>query len=1233
MSDFQAVPGDQSAPGWQELNGLYSAGHSFDEIDEYKAQTTLALQQAGHSDDEVNDYWGQKKPDVSQTSDIVNTNINDMVEESKKRPVNPKHADYATNLWQAFGAGLQSSTWGLELRGKMPDTEIDPNEQNTGMRVAGMVGQFAGDSPDIAVGSLLGAGGGPAGMAAGGMGLAAFVRKGLIDQYQKGDIQNVSEFSDRVLGETVETAKAAATAYAATALGGIAGTVAGEAAGKVLPEAASSAISTVSKLGTEIGAYGSIGAGLEGRMPNRRDFTDAAIVMGGMHGLGFVAGKLGNAYAATEAHPSDIAAEAEKNVELKQQLLSHDMEQPPEAAPTKLERVPIEETQEGSTEKPKTQMALVKDESINDFSPKVKDVERSPEEQEVISKMKPERDKPNKSIGEKFDDWYAKTVDFTDPLKVAVSALKDKTGIELEADKDPHVLARIFAGFNDKVRMTLEHGFQNNDGDFDGKGLNDIYRRVPDNDQLGFDAYSVAKRGIELHEQGKVPWKDFNLENAKKLVEAGKDKFEGLHRERVDFANKALLYGVKAGVLNIDMVKASVENNNEYIPFGRIIPPDELTGEIHGNGKLINKIEGSELDLKDPRLSLYKNVEAIMRRADINKIRMSALENLSFNPDGNYDHGNTQNDFLREVRVDGGLKKNQIAIFRDGKVSALEGTPGVIESLKRLEGDPTIAGTALKIAGAFAKAVRVGSTADPGFGIRHSIRTSIMSGFYTKTGQVPFIHPVQYLSEFMKGESDNYRNWLYDGGASQGLDDIKKSYIDSGLQESDQKFPYLNQAWNVIKKPFEATESFVKMTDNLSRFTEYSRAIDQGKSRTKAAFLAREVTPDFQKVGLQRSAMRIIVAFQGAHINSLDRMAQGIKEDPGQFSIGAGAMVAATAALWFVTKDDKDIQDQAGYLKDQYWSFKVPAFFDSKNNDEAFGGQKPSTIFHISKPWSAGIMIASGTERVLDAYYKKNPNAIEGFGKSLFDSVVPNLTPSMLSPVMDQLADKNLFSGRQLVNDQQKKMLPEMQYQPYTSETAKQLGRAIGYVPYVKDLGPSEDPLASPEVVENYVKGWGGRLGSWALQASDAALRATGVTPKNTGPSSVAWTAADYPILNEFMTRFPSMKTQPVENFYKNLDEVTKVQNSINQAYRKNNPDQGNQIFAEHQEEMMPLKGVSQAISNGKKYIDMIQQNPTIDPVQKRQLIDTALFQIGSMANMGNQMAEEFKKAQKGQSK
>ncbi len=65
-------------------------------------------------------------------------------------------------------------------------------------------------------------------------------------------------------------------------------------------------------------------------------------------------------------------------------------------------------------------------------------------------------------------------------------------------------------------------------------------------------------------------------------------------------------------------------------------------------------------------------------------------------------------------------------------------------------------------------------------------------------------------------------------------------------------------------------------------------------------------------------------------------------------------------------------------------------------------------------------------------------------------------------------------------------------------------------------------------------------------------------------------------------------------------------------------------IQAAHPDYQVRLDGIAKGISTARKLFENVQDNPSIPTVQKRQLLDTTLFQIGSMAKEGNKMMNDF---------
>lgn len=215
-------------------------------------------------------------------------------------------------------AGYQQSVTGLATRGKAPEVAIDTETPWYG-RLASTLAGMVGDAPAMVPGFIGGAAaGGAAGTAiapgpgtvagtaiggfAGANALPAALRATMMEAYTKGEVTSSADFIERSLHVAWETTKAGivggATGGAGIVAKGVLPVVAGPVTRALVPTAA------------QIGTMATVGKGLEGQLPEPQDFLDAALVIGGLHGAGVVAGKLRTVYARTGKQPAEVVADA-----------------------------------------------------------------------------------------------------------------------------------------------------------------------------------------------------------------------------------------------------------------------------------------------------------------------------------------------------------------------------------------------------------------------------------------------------------------------------------------------------------------------------------------------------------------------------------------------------------------------------------------------------------------------------------------------------------------------------------------------------------------------------------------------------------------------------------------------------------------------------------------------------------------------------------------------------------
>ena len=283
-------------------------------------------------------------------------------------------------------------------------------------------------------------------------------------------------------------------------------------------------------------------------------------------------------------------------------------------------------------------------------------------------------------------------------------------------------------------------------------------------------------------------------------------------------------------------------------------------------------------------------------------------------------------------------------------------------------------------------------------------------------------------------------------------------------------------------------------------------------------------------------------------------------------------------------------------------------------------------------------MFGSIPERILDAYYAKNPKVFDEMGQKLMGgdlpgaakhltemdpkhfkglastvkgAFLPNFVPQAASPIIEQFANRSLFTGRPLVPQYLDNLLPQQQANPYTSDTAKWIGGIMSKIPGLDAPGGA----ASPIMVENYIRAWTGGLGMHALSLSDGALRGAGVVPSKIAPTL---TNADKTLWKAFAVRFPEAGANSVQDFYEESTKRMSAKKTISYLQKQGQVEDSRQVMQDNV--LGAAEGIRKAMGAQFKLVRDTYRNPNMTPDQKRQFIDTSYLQIIKLAQTGNKM-------------
>lgn len=1158
------------------------------------------------------------------------------------------------------------------------------------MYAGGLIGAgLAGGAGAAATPEFAGAGGIPAAVVGAGMGAfaaPAMIRRAYMDDLQKGAVKDFSDFYSRLAGVAYDGIKGGITGLLTVESGGLA-------TGLAAKLGAGATTATLAARTAELTTMTTIGKAMEGQVPKPEDFLVGAVTLAGFHGaitgaemaVGKVPApikdletKLQNTYAETGVKPMDVLEAAAGNPVLKQQLLSKGtdvpeiLSQPGSSNPEFKVANPSPELAEphptmGEGFAPPSNIRVQK--PVEPPALPAESIALSPQEQ-VHERIGEESPKPKFT----FDKAYTAVFDRLNPIKNLVDAVQD--GKALPVEKDPFALFRLAGASDGKADAFVRFGPRDVSGVATGTpGLKQIFKDAG-GDVDGLIDYAIAKHSIELEAAGKktgVP-----QDAAKATVEAGASKFQKPLESLVKFQNDVLRYLRDSGVVTPELHDQSVSEWQSYVPFNRV---DVGAGSGKGPGSTmpIKAIHGSELKLVNPLESILRNTFAYMKIADLNRAKL-ALVDLASTQEGLVEKIPTP---MKPIEVDpkelqryltsqgiqlsdhtpasidpANLEKylndkgapemeiwrplslptgpDEMAIMRNGKREVWNVGEDVA---KAALADTTKIPAIVKILALPSKALRVGAIDTIDFLTRHWIRDLTNSYVYSVNGDFnplkTIARSVVGLGEFFK-EGKVYQDWLASGGGMANFMDIDRNLIQHDIYKLSKETGLIDKTPNVITTPLQLAKLGLDMMHYLAegvvsapRIGEFKLAQERGKSDLQAGYDSRGATLDNQRMGAAASIRFVstMKAFWNTRIQGLDKMVRSLDPRDPELAAKTAAKFAVAItlpqiALWMMNKDDPEYQSAPRWKRDLFFFVPTP-----------WGGH-----VLLPKPFEAGQIFGSLPERMLNDFYQKDPDAFKGFGTTLAEGANLGIPyPDFMKPMVEQFGNKSLLTGGNLISEPLTKMSPEFQYNPYTSETAKILAGVIAHVPWLGEAGHGNITLASPMIVQNYIRSWTGGMGMYALDAADKALEMAGITERKVWPTA---TLADMPFIKSFVFRYPSAGAQPIQDFYDSFQKAeTRLANVKGLAKRGEFTTLQRYMDSPQFEQHVAAMGnVQKVLGEQNKLLSWIYSLPGADkpggmsPDEKRQQIDGIYYMMISEAKQANEVMRAVDAAMKGAS-
>jgi hypothetical protein len=1129
-----------------------------------------------------------------------------------------------------------------------------------GMVAGGMAGA-AGGPVGAGVGAI---GGGAIGAAAGAWAAPAALRTAYIQHLQKGDIRDFGDFWERASAVTLEALKAGTVGALTEGAGGI---VAGKLAPGVAAKAIAPLTASAAKISAQVATMTTVGKAMEGQLPKADDFLNGALAVAALHGVTHISQvpqfgrdittRLQNIYAQTGMKPSDVVIESVRDPVLKQELLSEGTHVPPSLAPL------IEDPQKGQVDSIGAQPKLIPAATLPPeftqpygvYNPEFTKVDDyhvlvphetsgagAPPEPPVgknegsTSPMSPEEagnvigsrigETPQSKRPLTLDEIRFQTIDQLDPVKKVVRAM---AGDEpLPAKADPESLFRAAQASPAKANYFIDkspldfHTLEPTGGQSLKAILEPHAKELDD-----LERYLVAKQSL-IHEANGIKT-GVPLEASREFVAANEAKYQKTFDALVEYRNETAKYLLDSEAISKETFD-NITSEEGGIPFYRVF---ESEGTKTGKGgKPVKNIKGSDRQIVRPLESLVRDTFQRVRIAEENRAKI-ALVDLA---------RESGSDLIREVKAEKGgasskelkeylrsnqlgddkqseqiyrmhakqLEPGQISVFKDGERKVYE----VPEMLARaVNADPYKPIALVKFASLWAKATRIGFTENPLFLAKHFGRAEILAPLLSENGHIPFYSGVKAIGTMFKDPAA-WERFQISGGSMSTLLSLDRDYIQSKIYETGKSTGFVDKITNAIRNPIDSLQAMADVVMhpmhkaseavlNAPKFAEFLAAEKAGKDIFEAGKDARNAGVDYSRRGASATikAISTMSAFQNVHLQTMDQLAEAAKKDPAKIAAYGSMIAGVSVMLWMANHKDERFSGLTREDRDTNWHIFTP-----------------TAIYRFPKPFEPGIVFGSSVERMLDHYYDHNPRAFDNFPETVAATFGLNPIPNAVNPVLEQLANRSLFSGAPIIPHKLAEVAPQYRYNANTSEAAKGIAKLFGYLP---QIGPHDTPLQAAPVIDNYIRQWGGTTGQMILQTVEKLAGKMGADI----PVKPTWTLSDNPFVRSFIVKNPSLNNQEIRDFYDNYSHSTEVTKTIEHLKSQGNGPELMKYVSDPQvrEYLGRMQGAEQILGQHNKALQTIYNSKQLSSDEKRQFIDTITYQMIQVAKAANAAARQ----------
>ena len=510
---------------------------------------------------------------------------------------------------------------------------------------------------------------------------------------------------------------------------------------------------------------------------------------------------------------------------------------------------------------------------------------------------------------------------------------------------------------------------------------------------------------------------------------------------------------VNAGLISEEFKNILLKTHPNYIRHDVILAADEriaqgLSSSLNVPKTDIMKAIGSAKNIKDPLEATIGGTQIATRVIEKNKILNNFVKAQE-----------EYNLFPGMQKLASGVKPqtnfDTINLFRNGVKETWQVPADIAVAIKNL--DAPITPGWWKVLTTPQKLLKKGAT-------QYNLSFTLPNKFRDK--QTAALTSRAFIESFAQKTGVNPQALNLSSEEIKALYKASGGYGASIFREGESKILVNLQKTGMIKvldsaNPAKIIDTINDSIETSTRLEVFKSALQRGLSPKDAAFVSRETTIDFAKMGNWMRPLNQAIPFLNARVQGFINLPRAMIANPEVFArMQMYTAVYPTLALHQYNRRFDSYANISSYMKNKYWiimtgetdgidnytgnPIKVPQFITIPKGEGQALVSGPIQ-YYLEK--SDGVDYRKTSEMIADTIGSASPLEFQTWdGGNIWLSLAAQMGPAVSIPA-GLAAGKVSYTGMPIVPKAREKAEPYMQFAKYTPEVLKEVGKILNISP------------------------------------------------------------------------------------------------------------------------------------------------------------------------------------------